>query len=326
MVQQQALRDFDQAMTNYFAGTHRRPTWRKRGRQDGFRIVSVRSKHVRRLNRSRGEVWVPKVGWLRFRWSRDVPDAVSYRITRDRAGRWHVAFAAVPEPIPAPGNGEVVGIDRGVKVSVALSNGELLDCPTLRPTEVQRLRRLERRLARAQRGSNRRGRLQASIGRLRAREVDRRKDWVEKHTSDLAGRFDVIRIEDLKIGAMTRSARGTLERPGRNVRHKAGLNRAILAQGWGQFAARLEDKAPGREERIPAAYTSQACSGCGTVDGKARESQAVYRCRSCGYTANADVNAARNIAAGRAVTARGATGMPVAGKREPQPDASFMHA
>lgn len=319
MVQQQALRDFSQAMTNFFAGTHRRPTWRKRGRHEGFRIVAVKLEHVRRLNRGHGEVWVPKVGWVRFRWSRAVPAAVSYRVTRDAVGRWHVAFAAEPDPIPGPGTGAVVGVDRGVAVSAALSTGQLLRCPALRRKETERLRRLQRRLSRAQRGSNRRARVKLAVARLKAREVDRRNDWVEKTSTTLATRFDVIRVEDLNIRSMTRSARGSLARPGHNIPQKAGLNRGILANGWGKLVSRMEHKAPGRVEKIPAAYTSQTCSVCGAVDAKARESQAVFRCRSCGYTGHADVNAARNIAAGRAVTARGATGSPVATKREPQP-------
>ena len=122
---------------------------------------------------------------------------------------------------------------------------------------------------------------------------------------------------------MTRSARGTIEQPGRNVRQKAGLNRGILANGWGLLVRRLEDKAPGRVEKIHPAYTSQRCSACGTVDAKARESQAVFACRSCGYAGNADVNAARNIAAGHAVAARGRS--PLGGRmnREPQHLASL---
>ena len=120
----------------------------------------------------------------------------------------------------------------------------------------------------------------------------------------------MIRVEDLQIKNMTRSAKGTRENPGRNVRAKAGLNRGILRSGWGLLVRRLEDKAPGRVEKINPAYTSQRCSACGQVDGKSRESQAVFRCTACGYACNADVNAARNIAAGHAVTARGGAGMP----------------
>jgi putative transposase len=224
---------------------------------------------VRRLSRRVGQVWVPKVGWVRFRWSRAVPPGVkSYRVRMDRAGRWHVAFAAIPEPVPAPGNGQAVGIDR-------------------------------------------------ALARLRARGTDRRKDWAEKAGTDIARRFDLIRVEDLRIGNMTRSARGTRNDPSRNVRQKAGLNRGILASGWGLLVRRLEDKAPGRVEKINPAFTSQRCSACGRVDPKSRESQAVFQCTDCGYACHADVNAAINIAAGHAVTARGGHGETRPANREP---------
>ena len=153
---------------------------------------------------------------------------------------------------------------------------------------------------------------------MKAREVDRRTDWAEKASTDLARRFDVIRVEDLRIASMTRSAKGTTGQPGRNVRQKTGLNRGILASGWGLLVRRLEDKAPGRVEKISSAYTSQRCSACGHIAAESRESQALFRCVACGYTGNADVNAASNIAAGHAVTARGRS--PLGGRmnREPQ--------
>jgi putative transposase len=181
---------------------------------------------VHRLSRHVGQVWVPKAGWVRFRWSRAVPTgAKSYRVTKDRAGRWHVAFAR---------------------------------------------------------------------------------------------RFDRIRVESLQITNMTRSAKGRREHPGRNVRAKAGLNRQILRSGWGLLVRRLEDKASGRVERINPAFTSQRCSACGQVDARSRESQARFVCTACGYACHADVNAARNIAAGHAVTARGGDGVTRPGNREPQ--------
>src|ERR1700722_11125309 len=150
-VQQQALRDFTQAIAVFYDPKNpaRRPSWRKAGRNEGFRITGRRGRQwdVRRLSRHVGQVWVPKAGWVRFRWSRTVPpDAKSYRVTMDRAGRWHVAFAVTPEPARAPGNGQVVGIDRGVAVSAALSTGQL----------------------------------------LKVRETDRRKDWAEKVSTVIA--------------------------------------------------------------------------------------------------------------------------------------------
>jgi putative transposase len=213
----------------------------------------------------------------------------------------------------------VAGIDRGVAVSAALSTGELLHAASLTPGEAKRVTVLQQRLARSQRGSNRRERTKRAIAKLRARERDRRKDWVEKTTTDLARRFDLIRVEALDVRAMTRSARGTVEQPGANVAQKRGLNRAIRGNGWGQLAARLQHKACGRVEQIPAPYTSQRCSACGHVASGNRKSQAVFECESCtAGRCNADVNAARNIAAGRAVTARGDLADRRSANREPQ--------
>jgi putative transposase len=319
-VQQQALRDFAQAMRNFFNGTHRRPTWRKAGKDEGFRQVGVKPRHIKRLSRRYRQVWIPKVGWVRIRWTRGIPETVkSYRVNLDRSGRWHIAFAAIPQSIPGPDDGSVVGVDRGVTVSAALSTGELLHAPGLDAGEIERLRRLQQRLARARRGSNRRARTKLAIARVRAREADRRRDWVEKTTTDLARRFATIRVEDLNVRAMTRSARGTVECPGVNVAQKRGLNREISRQGWGLLVARLKDKALGRVEFVPAAYTSQRCSHCGHVAPENRKSQAVFQCGVCGAgPCNADVNAARNIAAGRAVTARGDLGASRSVNREPQ--------
>ena len=141
---------------------------------------------------------------------------------------------------------------------------------------------------------------------------------MEKASTDLARRFDVIRVEDLNVKNMTRSAKGTAEQPGRNVAQKAGLNRGIGKAGWGLLVRRLEDKAPGRVQKVPPAFTSQRCSACGHVARESRESQAAFRCVACGFACNADVNAARNIAAGHAVKARGGDGTTRPVNREPQ--------
>jgi putative transposase len=319
-VQQQALRDFAQAMKNFFCGTGGQPTWRKAGVHEGFRQVAVKRHHVERLNRRFGRVWVPKLGWVRFRLSRPVPEGIkSYRVTRDRSGRWHVAFAHIPDSISGPSDCSVVGIDRGVAVSAALSTGELLHAPSLTGGESKRLRVLQQRLARATRGSNRREKTRLAIAKLKARERDRRKDWVEKITTDIARHFDTIRIEALDVRAMARCARGRVEKPGERVAQKRGLNRGIYRSGWGLLAARLQHKAYGRVEQVPAAFTSQRCSACGHVASGNRKSQAVFECEACtAGPCNADVNAARNIAAGRAVTARGDLASRRSANREPQ--------
>jgi transposase len=161
---------------------------------------------------------------------------------------------------------------------------------------------------------------------MRARETDRRKDWAEKASTDIARRFDLIKVEGLRITNMTRSAKGTRDDPGCNVRAKAGLNRGILRSGWGLLVRRLQEKAPGRVEKVSPAFTSQRCSACGHVDAMSRKSQARFVCAACGYACHADVNAARNIAAGHAVTARGGFRGAGPANREPQLLTTFTGA
>jgi IS605 OrfB family transposase len=322
-IQQQALRDFAQAMKNWWAGTHRRPTWRKKGRHEGFRIVAVRAGHLRRLNRRFAEVFVPKIGWVRFRLTRPLPTgAKSYRVTLDTAGRWHIAFALRPEPIDRRPSGAMIGVDRGVANTLATSDGQLLHAPVLTPMERARLARLQRRLARRKKGSRRRERAKRALARLRARDADRAKDWIEKSTTSLVRDYDLVAIEDLRVKAITRSARGTIDAPGRNVGAKSGLNREILAQRWGLFARRLSDKAAlagVAVVKVNPVNTSRRCHACGHVAAENRKNQAVFSCVICGHLAHADVNAAMNIlAAGRAVTAQGEAVVVASMNCEPQ--------
>lgn len=310
VVGQQALRDFRQACSYWWSGTNRRPTWRKAGRHEGFRIVSGTGIRVEKLNRKWSQAWINRLGWVKFRRTREISGARSFRVSRDPSGRWHIAFAVKPAPIEPAGDGLVIGVDRGVAVTVAYSDGTKLCAP--KPASIKAAAQA---LGRCKPGSSRRRKAKARLARVHARNADRRKDFIEKATTDLARRADLIRVEDLRVRNMTRSGRGTVAAPGRNVPQKAGLNRAIMAGGWGQFVARLEDKAPGRVEKINPAYTSHTCAVCRHVDRNSRKSQAEFLCTACGHSANADVNAARVIAAGRAVRGAQQSG---AMKREPQ--------
>ncbi|MEW2075365.1 transposase [Streptomyces sp. NPDC013433] len=350
-VQQQASQDFAKAKNARFASGSGEPTWRKRHVHEGFRVIGTdrvpefevdgspklnargrqvmgRSVVVQKLNRRWARVKVPGCGWVRFRLTRaELPQAKTFRVTF-RNGRWHIAFATVPNPIPAPGTGEVIGIDRGVKITAALSDGRKLNCPQLTVKERARIRKHQRRATRAPKGSEAKAAEHAKVARLKARETDRRKDWCEKTSTMLARTCRLIRFEKLNITTMTRSAKGTVEQPGRNVRQKAGLNRGILAQGWGLLRRRTGEKAPGRVEDVPAPYTSLRCSACGWIAKDSRKSQAEFVCASCGFTCNADENAAVNVAAGQGGIPRprrtaGAGGVTAAtnrsSTREPQP-------
>jgi putative transposase len=202
----------------------------------------------------------------------------------------------------------------GIANSVTTSDGAMLKMPVLlSDQEARRKRHLQRRMARQVKGSNRRKVTKHSFAVLSERESSRRKDWIEKTTTDLVREFDTIAVEDLKIKNMVRSAKGTVKQPGTNVAAKRGLNRSIHAQAWGTFRTRLTDKATRTDSpvlvvAVPAANTSRRCSDCGHVAKENRKSQAVFLCQSCGHHEHADVNAAKNIlAAGLAVTGRGGT-------------------
>ena len=326
VVQQGALRDFDQALKNWWGGTHRRPTWRKAGQSEGFQI---RDLSVAKLTGKWGTVYVPKMGPVRFRLTRrwsDVLSATSARVTLDRAGRWHVSFTTPQTPFERTSTDAAIGLDLGIVASIATSTGGLLKMPPLLSAgEIQRKRRLQRKMSSQCKGSNRRTRTKSAVARLAAREADRRKDWIEKTTTQLVKDHDFIAVEALKVKNMVRSSRGTVETPGRNVAQKRGLNRSIQAQAWALFRKRLTDKAsvstsPATVVAVNPANTSMRCSGCGHTAKDNRKSQAVFSCQSCAYTDNADVNAARNIlAAGLAVSGRGADCKPT-GPSDPVAD------
>ncbi|MEF9907370.1 RNA-guided endonuclease InsQ/TnpB family protein [Streptomyces sp. P9-A2] len=246
-VQQQALKDFARAKAARFASGFGEPTWRRKHMHEGFRVIGTdrvpeshpdgspklnargrqvmgRSVVVRRLNRRWARVKVPGCGWVRFRLTRtELPAAKTFRVTF-RNNRWHIAFAVVPEPVDGPGTGEVIGIDRGVTITAALSDGRKLNCPQLTARERAQIRKHQRRAARAPRGSEAKAAEHAKVARLRAREADRRKDWCEKTSTMLARTYRLIRFEKLNITTMTRSAKGTLAQPG-TLRHREPAGR-----------------------------------------------------------------------------------------------------
>ncbi|MDP3973182.1 MAG: transposase, partial [Candidatus Nanopelagicales bacterium] len=176
-VQQAALRDFDRAMRNFFNGSHRKPSWRKAGRDEGFCIRDVKAQKV---NRRWGRVFVPKVGWLRFRLSRPLPGKSGMaRVTFDPAGRWHVSFTAAQPVIEREATGSRVGIDRGVATTLVLSTGQHYRVPHSLKAD-RKARKLAARLSRARRGSQRRAAAKQALANVHVRAADRRKNWIEK--------------------------------------------------------------------------------------------------------------------------------------------------
>ncbi|MBL7487052.1 transposase [Frankia sp. AgW1.1] len=283
-----------------------------------FRVV--------RLNRRWGEFTVPMVGRIRFRWTKPLPGVtrtVPGRLTGARlvheTNGWHVVFRIeTPDVAPPERSASAVGIDRGVTHTLALSDGTFRDMPKLlSDSEAKRLLRLERKAARQRRSrpknqptSNRLNQTYDQIAKLRARAKRRRDDWIHQTTTEITREFGAVAVEDLKVQSLTRSARGTVAEPGRGVRRKAGLNRAILGMAWSQIGEHLDYKTTrtgGVLVKVPAPRTSQRCHACGLVDPASRRSQSLYVCTNCAWSGNADTNAALNIvnAAGLAVSGRG---------------------
>jgi transposase len=305
-VQQQALRDFDRAAAAYFVGTHRRPAWRRKHLDEGF---CIRDSRVESVNGKWAQVLVPKLGVVKFRLCRALPAGKlgMARITY-RAGRWHVAFPAPqPEVAGVPGRqGRMVGIDRGVKTTLALSDGTMLRAPLMRRAEQKKLVRLQRQLSRCRKGSVRRGKVKARIAKLHAGVADRRKDWAEKTTTRIVATYGVVAVEKLPIRNMVRAPKpkpdpdneGGYLRNGKAA--KAGLNRGIYANCWGVIAQRLEHKTSASGTaliEVPAAYSSLECRNCGhSVKGN-RKSQTEFQCVKCGHQDHADIQAANTILA-----------------------------
>ena len=306
---QQTLMDLDRACR---AQGTLRVRWRSSRRwRPAFRFPEGNKMTVQRLNRRHARVKLPKLGWVKFRLSRPLDGALIRSATLSCEGRhWFIAFVVddgkqVP---PAHANpGSAVGVDRGVVAALATSDGVVLNRQFASGGEQRRVVALQRKLSRsAHRGRNR-DKTRAALAKVWARERLRRRDFCAQAARQLAAANAVVVLEDLKTRQMTRSAKGTLTEPGRNVKAKSGLNRAILAKGWHQFALALSSVARYTGTTVvtvPAPLTSQRCSACGHVDPKSRESQAVFRCTRCAHYEHADINAARNIlAAGLAVTA-----------------------
>ena len=318
---QQVLRQLDRAYDNWWNPKHpaQAPTFRKRS--GGLSIpFPGQAVQVRRCSRRWAEVRLPKLGWVRFRLSRPLSGMVrNATVAKDALG-WHISFGVATATKPAsPNRLPGCGVDFGVRCSAFVSDERepRLMPSTLTAGQRRRLLGLERRKNRqitwakkhnGGRYSNRLRRTIDQIAKLRARQARRRQDFTHKLTTDLAKNHGWVAVEDLRVMGMTRSAKGTREKPGRYVKAKAGLNRAVLDNAPYERRRQLAYKAPrfGSELRlVRPAFTSQICTACGLRDRKSRPGCGrLFACTACGHVEHADLNAARNIhnlAAGQAV-------------------------
>lgn len=306
---QSALKDLDRAFQNFFAGRAAFPRFKRKGDGDGFHLKDKAYLGFKRLNKSKGAVRIPKVGWVKLRGWRALGGELRNVTISRRNGHWFAAVTWQADVAdPAPSTLPDVGIDRGIKIFAALSTGENHIAPPFFAAIETKLAKAQRKLARQKKGSARWRKQKVRITRLHTYAANARRDFLHKTSLAIAKNHGMVAVEKLQIKNMSRSAKGTVQDPGRNVAAKSGLNRSILDKGWSTFRAILAYKLADRGGTIvdvPPEYTSQTCACCGTISKQSRKSQSKFSCVACGHEANADTNAAKNIlAAGHAVSAR----------------------
>ncbi|MCS1052096.1 transposase, partial [Escherichia coli] len=315
---QQSLKDLERGYKNFFQKRAAFPRFKKRGQNDAFRYPQGV-----KLDQTNNCIALPKLGWIRYRNSREVIGEVKNVTVIQSCGKWYVSIQTeyeVPEQVHKAAS--MVGLDAGVTKLATLSDGTVYQPVNSFKANQRKLAMLQRQLSRKVKFSASWQKQKKKIQRLHSHIANIRRDYLHKVTSEISKNHAMIVIEDLKVCNISKSAKGTAERPGRNIRAKSGLNRSILDQGWYEMRRQLEYKQlwrGGQVLAIPPAYTSQRCVCCGHTAKENRQTQSKFVCQVCGYTENADINGARNIlAAGHAVLACGGmvqSGRPL--KQEP---------
>ena len=293
--QQQALRDLHRAYANFFAVRACRPRFRRKWGATRFRYPDAKQFRVDQAN---SRVFLPKLGWVRYRNSRGVEGTPKNLTLSMKAGRWFISVQTEREvSAPGPRIG-LAGIDMGVARFATLSDGSFYVPLASFKRHETALRKANQRLSRKVKFSSNWRKAKARVGRVHHRIACARGDYLHKASTTICKNHAIISVEDLKVAAMTASAKGTVEQPGKDVRRTAGRNKAILDQGWFEFRRQLDYKAAwngGRLVAVPPQYTSQQCSACGHTAKVNRRSQECFVCAACGFDKHADWNAAFNI-------------------------------
>ncbi|QIK38234.1 transposase [Caldichromatium japonicum] len=323
---QQSLKDLDQAYANFFAKRAGFPRFKKKGQSDSFRYSD--SEKIK-LDQANSRIFLPKLGWLRYRNSREVLGVVKNVTVSQSGGKWFVSIQTereVERPIP---QGGAVGIDMGIVRFATLSDGTVYAPLNSFKRHETRLRKAQQALSRKVKFSNNWKKAKARVQRIHSRIRNARRDFLHKTSTAISKNHAMVCIEDLQVGNMTKSAAGTIAQPGRNVRGKSGLNKSILDQGWFEFRRQLDYKLAWRDGwliAVPPQNTSRTCPCCGHVSADNRQTQDRFECVECGFEENADVapvlldgllnpTESLNSSAEPGLHARSATGHPVPNPR-----------
>lgn len=314
---QQALKNLERAYKNFFEKRADFPRFKKKGQSDSFRYPQGI-----KLDQSNSRIFLPKLGWMHYRNSRDVLGEIKNATVSYSGGKWFVSIQTAREaeqPIPSGG---AVGIDMGIARFATLSDGTFhAPLHSFRRHESA-LRKAQQAMSRKQKFSNNWKKAKARVQRIHSRIGNARRDYLHKTTAAISQNHAMVCIEDLQVRNMSKSAKGSTEQPGKQVRAKSGLNKSILDQGWFEFRRQLDYKLAwngGHLIAVPPQNTSRTCPCCGHPSADNRQTQALFKCVECGFEGNADVVGAINVLrAGHARLAcevSGAVMSPAAGTR-----------
>jgi putative transposase len=294
---QQKLKDLERAYKNFFARRAAFPRFKKKSQSDNFRYPDPKQF---KLDQGNSRIFLPKLGWLRYRNSRGVVGDLRTVTVSQACGKWFVSIQTQREVTPALPTGAAVGIDVGINRFATLSDGTWFAPLHSFKRHAQRLARAQRAMSRKVKFSRNWRKSKAKVSRIHARISHARRDYLHKTSTAISQNHAMVCIEDLRVQNMSRSAAGTMEAPGKNVRAKSGLNRSILDQGWYELRRQLDYKmtwSGGLLIAVPAHNTSRTCPPCGHIARENRRTQAEFHCVACGYENHADVVGALNVLA-----------------------------
>ncbi|MEM7592198.1 MAG: transposase [Cyanobacteria bacterium P01_A01_bin.83] len=295
---QQSLKNLSQALKEAFDKTNPKqfPKFKKKGQRDSFRYPQGF-----KIDNQNGRIFLPKIGWVRYNKSQDIIGEAKNANVSKKGQYWFVSIQVEIEmESKKHPSTSIVGGDLGIAKFLTLSNNKYYQPLNIFKNLKIKLAKLQKRLAKKEKYSNRGRRLKAKITKLHIRITNTRNDYLHKISNQLSKNHAIIILEDLKISNMSKSAKGIVENPGKNVKQKSGLNRAILDQGWGEFIRQLKYKLTwngGELIQVNPKNTSRKCPKCNYISAENRKTQSLFCCqqKSCNYTANADYVGSVNI-------------------------------
>ena len=292
---QHALKDLERAYKNFFDKRADFPRFKRKGQRDSFRYPDP--KQIK-LDQGSGRIFLPKLGWLRYRNSRQALGELRNVTVSLKGGKWFVSIQTRREVEAEVPQGSAVGIDMGIKRFATLSDGTFYAPLNSFRRHETTLRRAQQAMSRKTKFSNNWKKAKATVQKIHSRIGNARRDYLHKTSTAISQNHAMVCIEDLQVRNMSKSAAGTTEQPGRNVRAKSGLNKSILDQGWFEFRRQLDYKLAwngGHLIAVPPRNTSRTCPCCGHVSAENRQAQARFVCVACGFEENADVVGAINV-------------------------------